>query len=90
VADPRAGGMIGLMSRDTATGTAADPRVAAGVLRALGTEALVLIAVWVALLRCADPGHGEAATSVLDQIAKASASNATTSRRVAGVSTASS
>ena len=36
------------------------------------------------------PGQAEAATSVLDQIAKASSSNATATRRFAGSSTASS
>jgi hypothetical protein len=44
----------------------------------------------VALLRCADPGQAEAATSVLDQIARASSSNATATRRLVGSSTASS
>jgi hypothetical protein len=43
-----------------------------------------------ALLRCADPWHAEAATSLLDQIVKASSSNATARRRPAGSSTASS
>jgi len=43
-----------------------------------------------ALLRCVDPEQVEAATSVLSQIAKASSSNATTSRRVAGSPLASS
>jgi hypothetical protein len=43
-----------------------------------------------ALLRCAKPGHAEAATSARDQIAKASSSNATANRRPAGSSTASS
>jgi hypothetical protein len=35
----------------------------------------------VALLRCAEPGQADAATSVLDQTAKASSSNATAIRR---------
>jgi hypothetical protein len=43
-----------------------------------------------ALLRCADPGQVEAATSVLDHIARASSSNATATRRFAGSSAASS
>jgi hypothetical protein len=43
-----------------------------------------------ALLRWADRGHGEAATSAVDQIATASSSNAVTTRRVASSATASS
>jgi hypothetical protein len=43
-----------------------------------------------ALLLCADPGQVEAATSVLDHIARASSSNATATRRFAGSSAASS
>jgi hypothetical protein len=43
-----------------------------------------------ALLRCADPRQAEAATWALDQIAKASSSNATANRRIAGSSAASS
>jgi NAD(P)-dependent dehydrogenase (short-subunit alcohol dehydrogenase family) len=41
-------------------------------------------------MRCADPGQVEAATSVLDQTARASSSNATAIRRPTGSSTASS
>jgi len=41
-------------------------------------------------LRCVDPGRVEAAISVRDQIIRASASNATATRRLAGSSTASS
>jgi len=43
-----------------------------------------------ALLRYAEASQGEAAISVWAQIAKASSSNATATRRVAGSSTASS
>ena len=47
-------------------------------------------AVDAALLHCANPWHAEAATSARDQIARASSSNATATRRFAGSSTASS
>jgi hypothetical protein len=43
-----------------------------------------------ALLRCAEPGQADVATSVLGQTAEASSSNATVSRRFVGTSTASS
>jgi hypothetical protein len=42
------------------------------------------------VLRCGDRGDAEAATSAVDQIAKASSSNATATRRPAGSPTASS
>jgi hypothetical protein len=42
------------------------------------------------LLHCGKPVHGEAATRLRAQIAKASSSNATTNRRFASSSTASS
>src|SRR5829696_874101 len=49
-----------------------------------------LLADGPALLRCAHPGQVEAATSVLDHIARASSSNATATRWFAGSSAASS
>jgi hypothetical protein len=59
-----------------------DPRI---VTRYAATEAIA-----TALLHCASPRHTEAATSALHQMATASSSNATASRRVAGSSAASS
>jgi hypothetical protein len=53
----------------------------------------VTIYRWVlrlALLHCGKPVHAEAATRLRAQIAKASSSNATATRRLAGSSTASS
>jgi hypothetical protein len=66
---------------------------APGLVRATTPGAGVLpgvVARSEALLRCADPGHVEAATSVLDHIARASSSNATATRRLVGSSAASS
>jgi hypothetical protein len=48
------------------------------------------VVLGAALLRCAGPGHAEAAISVLDQIANASSSNASATRRLIRSSTASS
>jgi hypothetical protein len=48
------------------------------------------IAEVAALLRCAGPGHAEAAISVLDQIANASSSNSSATRQLIRSSTASS
>lgn len=57
------------MSRDAATGTAADPRVAAWVLRALGAGALVLIVVWVAWSHSAVGGDRAVAALVVLSVA---------------------
>jgi hypothetical protein len=62
--------------------------VAAGLLLYRLIQLKVIVVP--ALLRCADLGQVEAATSVLDQIARASSSNATATRRLVGSSTASS
>jgi hypothetical protein len=59
-------------------------------LKAAAVDDRIRQAAQTALLRCADPWHAEAATSLLDQIVKASSSNATANRRPAGSSTASS
>jgi hypothetical protein len=48
------------------------------------------VTVWPALLRCGGTGMLEVATWALDQIAVANSSNATTTRRLAGSSAASS
>ena len=59
--------------------------------RPVGAVAVVVLDVDPeALLRCAEPGQAEAVTSVLDQTARASSSNATAIRRPACSLTASS
>jgi hypothetical protein len=65
-------------------------RAADALLALHGTLDDGLERVRAALLRYGDPGHVGAATSAWDQIVKASSSNATATRRVAGSSAASS
>jgi ribonucleotide monophosphatase NagD (HAD superfamily) len=64
------------------------PVAVAARLFASASQARVLAVA--ALLRCAGPEHAEAAISVLDQIANASSSNASATRRLIRSSTASS
>ena len=76
---------------ETAEGVPRPPPAPSLPPRVVDAAVVAVVALLnVALLRCADPGQAEAATSVLNQIARASSSNATATRRLVGSSTASS